>query len=209
MDSRKQMEKKLGKDAGSKPLFMLVITRDGAKVDEVIAKHDLISIGRRADNDIRLDDQSISSQHAQFSYTGHKAYIEDLDSTNGTYINGRRVKFQAVEDGDIVVIGKHKMVYRNLAGTEEMDTPATEFLEDAELKRMLATSDRVRITPLSDTGKKVLNWIAQDPRGIWWGFENEPLPEESGWTDTQNGVCIQLKEDKNPLSNWRDTLRKI
>lgn len=209
MAGRKRMEKADNKDADSKALFMLVITRDGAKVDEIIAKHDLITIGRRADNDIRLDDETISSQHAQFSYSGGKAYVEDLDSTNGTYINGRRIKIQALEDNDVVVIGKHKMVYRNLANSKELDTPATELLEANELNRMLATAEKVKITPLGEAGKKVLNWIAQDPRGIWWGFENEPHPEDAGWTDTQNGIRIQLKEDKTPLSNWRDTLRKI
>ncbi len=196
-------------------MYKLIIQLDKDHVDELVIKRDVTTVGRRADNDIRLDDTTVSSHHAQFSAAGEKAYVEDLGSTNGTYVNGERIKVQAVADGDVIVIGKHKITYRNLpeeagvqASTESPD--ATMQIDRRELDRLLVSAERVVVR--SEDGRparKVLNWIAQDPKGIWWGFEHEPHADNHGWTDTRNGVRILLKEDTAPTPNWRNTLQKI
>ncbi len=193
------------------PLFKLTVYKDGARVDEVVVTHDIVTLGRGADNDLRLDDHTVSTHHMQFSYTGGRIFVEDLDSTNGTYVNGHRVKIQAVVDGDNVVLGKHRLTVHTVdeEALQVERHPPTEMLESSELDRLLGTTQRGGASVNPASGKKVLNWIAQDAKGIWWGFEHQPQPDEMGWTDTLNGIRIQLKEDDKPLPDWRESLRKI
>ncbi len=188
-------------------MYKLIISCNDKKVDEVVLRREAVTVGRRKDNDIRLDDNTVSGHHAQFSITGDKVYVEDLGSTNGTYVNGQRVEARALEDGDVVIIGKHKFTVR--ARTEEsradMADPTLQ-IETRELERLLASAQQAMS---GRHGRKVLNWIAQDPRGAWWGFEHQPHPDEHGWVDARNGVRILLKEDARPAPNWRETLQKI
>lgn len=194
-------------------MYKLIINHDDEDgSEEIVIKRDLTTVGRRADNDIRLDDTTVSGHHAQFSTAGEKAYVEDLGSTNGTYVNGQRIKVQAVSDGDVIVIGKHRLTYHHVPAGAATDAPeATMQIDRRELDRLLASAERAvqQDRGEEEAQRKVLNWIAQDPKGIWWGFEHEPHPDDHGWTDTQNGVRILLKEDTSPTPNWRETLQKI
>lgn len=89
--------------------------------DQVIHKFNLkkegkVTVGRKDDNDIKLDDLAVSGHHARLIIRQHQnrylnalqeVVIEDLDSTNGTYINGKRVKAQSLEHDDIIKFGDH------------------------------------------------------------------------------------------------------
>lgn len=66
------------------------------------------TIGRRATNDIMISDNAVSRHHCEFTYRDDTVYIKDLDSTNGTLLNGERVIVSKVNSGDIIVIGKHE-----------------------------------------------------------------------------------------------------
>ena len=68
-----------------------------------------ISIGRAGDNDLHIADKTVSSYHARIFTYLEASYIEDLDSTNGTYLNGKRVQKHTLHAGDIVKVGKHKL----------------------------------------------------------------------------------------------------
>ena len=64
------------------------------------------SVGRAAGNDVRFDEDSVSSRHAQISVTGGRWWLEDLGSTNGTFINDTRVTGRApLRNGDVVQVG--------------------------------------------------------------------------------------------------------
>jgi len=65
-----------------------------------------LSIGRAGDNDLHISDQTVSSHHARIFTYLESSYIEDLDSTNGTYLNGKRVQKHTLQVGDIVKVGK-------------------------------------------------------------------------------------------------------
>ena len=84
--------------------------------DKVISEHVLdretISIGRRPDNDIQVDNLATSGHHAKITTILNDAFIEDLGSTNGTYVNGKIIKKRALSDGDKVTIGKHILSYQ-------------------------------------------------------------------------------------------------
>ena len=68
-----------------------------------------MTLGRRPYNDIVIDNLAVSGEHAVLEMAGQEAYLEDLNSTNGTYVNGRAVKKQLLKNGDAVEIGKYQI----------------------------------------------------------------------------------------------------
>ena len=89
----------------------MIISLDGTVLKEVPLTKDRTSLGRRPYNDIVIDNMAVSGEHAVVQLSGIEAYIEDLNSTNGTYVNGKTVKKQQLHHGDTVEIGKYKIKY--------------------------------------------------------------------------------------------------
>ena len=93
----------------------MIVSIDGVVIKEVQLTKDRTSLGRRPYNDIVIDNLAVSGEHAVLQMSGLDVYLEDLNSTNGSYINGKAVKKQLLEDGDTVEIGKYKIKYANEA----------------------------------------------------------------------------------------------
>ena len=89
----------------------LVVSLDGVVIKEVQITKDKTTLGRRPYNDIVIDNLAVSGEHAVMLAVGHDVFIEDLNSTNGTYINGKAVKKQLMQHNDTVEIGKYKIKY--------------------------------------------------------------------------------------------------
>ena len=70
-----------------------------------------MTIGRRPDSDVFLDDVTVSRDHALLVRRGADFYLDDLGSLNGTYVNRRRIESHRLEDGDEIQIGKYKLSY--------------------------------------------------------------------------------------------------
>src|SRR6056297_3903720 len=85
--------------------------------DQVVAEHDLdkeeMTIGRKPDNDIQIDNLAVSGHHARILTILNDSFLEDRNSTNGTYVNGALVKKHALQNGDVIEIGKHTLTYSN------------------------------------------------------------------------------------------------
>ena len=89
----------------------LVVSLDGVVIKEVQIIKDKTTLGRRPYNDIVIDNLAVSGEHAVLQMVGQDVFIEDLNSTNGTYINGKAVKKQLLAHNDTVEIGKYKIKY--------------------------------------------------------------------------------------------------
>jgi hypothetical protein len=89
----------------------LVVSLDGVVIKEVQITKDKTTLGRRPYNDIVIDNLAVSGEHAVLQMVGQDVFIEDLNSTNGTYINGKAVKKQLLTHNDTVEIGKYKIKY--------------------------------------------------------------------------------------------------
>ncbi len=72
-----------------------------------------VIIGRTRDNDLQIDSKYISRHHAQIVTKTSHSVLEDLNSTNGIYVRSRRVKKHRLRDGDVIMIGKHELVYKD------------------------------------------------------------------------------------------------
>jgi pSer/pThr/pTyr-binding forkhead associated (FHA) protein len=90
----------------------LVIRAGGGRVGETFQlEQDRITIGRRPESDIFLDDVTVSRDHALLVRRGGSYYLDDSGSLNGTYVNRTRVDSHKLEDGDELQIGKYKLTY--------------------------------------------------------------------------------------------------
>ena len=89
----------------------LVVSLDGVVIKDVQITKDKTTLGRRPYNDIVIDNLAVSGEHAVLQMMGNDVFIEDLNSTNGTYINGKAIKKQLLTHNDTVEIGKYKIKY--------------------------------------------------------------------------------------------------
>src|SRR5687767_12150154 len=91
----------------------MIVSIDGVVIKEVQLTKDRTTLGRRPYNDIVIDNLAVSGEHAVLQMSGNEVYLEDLNSTNGTYVNGKAVKKQLLQNSDTVEIGKYKIKYIN------------------------------------------------------------------------------------------------
>ena len=89
----------------------MIVSIDGVVIKEVQLTKDRTSLGRRPYNDIVIDNLAVSGEHAVILMSGNDVYLEDLNSTNGTYINGKAVKKQQLQNNDTVEVGKYKIKF--------------------------------------------------------------------------------------------------
>ncbi len=99
----------------------LVLSMNGVVQGEYELNQERLTIGRKPDNDIQIDNLAVSGKHALVITILDDSFLEDLGSTNGTYVNGQLVKKHALKDGDVIAIGKHELKYMNELATEDDD----------------------------------------------------------------------------------------
>ena len=95
----------------SPPLGHLLVATDGRTVQEVPLQPGRLIVGRTPDNDVQIDSRFISRHHCQVITTQNACVIEDLNSTNGIYVKSNRVRRHYLNDGDVVLVGKHELIY--------------------------------------------------------------------------------------------------
>jgi type II secretory pathway predicted ATPase ExeA len=100
-----------GADTGPAAIGRILIATDGRTVQEVPLKVGRIIVGRTTDNDVQIDSRFVSRHHCQVITTPHACVIEDLNSTNGIYVKSKRVRRHYLNDGDVVQLGKHELIY--------------------------------------------------------------------------------------------------
>jgi pSer/pThr/pTyr-binding forkhead associated (FHA) protein len=89
----------------------MIVSIDGVVIKEVQLTKDRTTLGRRPYNDIVIDNLAVSGEHAVMQMSGTDVFLEDLNSTNGTYVNGKAIKKQQLQNGDTVEIGKYKIKF--------------------------------------------------------------------------------------------------
>lgn len=89
----------------------LILSLDGSVIKEVPLDKERVTIGRKAQNDIQIENLAVSGQHARVVTILNDSFLEDLDSTNGTLVNGNPVKKHILRDNDLIEIGKYRLKY--------------------------------------------------------------------------------------------------
>jgi len=99
----------------------LVLSMNGVIQGEYELNQERLTIGRKPDNDIPIDNLAVSGKHALVITILDDSFLEDLGSTNGSYVNGKLIKKHALKDGDVIAIGKHELKYINEHATADDD----------------------------------------------------------------------------------------
>lgn len=111
----------------------LVVTDGSGKHSEVPLTKERVTIGRHADNDIPLNDKAVSGHHAVVITILQDSFLEDLDSTNGTQVNGKQVAKHPLSHGDVISIGRNTLKYEGEAGGADDDFEKTMILKPSQL----------------------------------------------------------------------------
>ena len=99
----------------------MIVSIDGVVIKEVQLTKDRTTLGRRPYNDIVIDNLAVSGEHAVLQMVGTDVQLEDLNSTNGSYVNGKAVKTHALQNGDVIEVGKYKIKYVNEASDQSFE----------------------------------------------------------------------------------------
>jgi pSer/pThr/pTyr-binding forkhead associated (FHA) protein len=89
----------------------LILALDGALLGEYPIDKKYVTIGRRPINDIQIDNLAVSGEHARIITVGEDSTFEDLDSTNGSFVQGKKINKQLLRAGDVVTMGKYSLTY--------------------------------------------------------------------------------------------------
>ena len=102
----------------------MIVSIDGVVIKDVQLTKERTTLGRRPYNDIVIDNLAVSGEHAVFRMLGMDVFIEDLNSTNGSYVNGKAVKRQQLRSGDTIEVGKCQLKFSTQGDTDGLDQPA-------------------------------------------------------------------------------------
>ena len=89
----------------------LILSMDGLVLKEMVLEKERTTIGRKPHNDIQIDNLAISGDHAAIVTILNDAFLEDMNSTNGTYVNGQPVKKHVLQSNDVIELGKYRLKY--------------------------------------------------------------------------------------------------
>ena len=115
----------------------LILSMDGQVLKEIPLSKERITIGRKAQNDVQIDNLAVSGEHAVIVSVMDDAFLEDLGSTNGTMVNGKAVKKHFLQDNDVVELGKYKLKYVVEKKAQPKAAPAAPAAADFEKTMVL------------------------------------------------------------------------
>ena len=87
----------------------LILSLDSQVLAEYNMSKERYTVGRLPDNDVRIDNPAVSGHHSLIINILNDSFLEDLNSTNGTYVNGKLIKKHALQHGDVITIGHHQL----------------------------------------------------------------------------------------------------
>ncbi len=168
------------------PPKLLIRARDGSAQERDLTKPEF-TIGRKPDNDLVLDDATVSGHHAKITQVQAALFLEDLQSTNGTQVNGHPIDRRQLQDADVIAIGHFRLVFRG----DQLATPLPPSAGAADHDQTMALTGRI----IAEAAKK------QPPTGILEVVAGK-LGQER-YELTKQVTVIGSREDATvPLTGW-------
>jgi pSer/pThr/pTyr-binding forkhead associated (FHA) protein len=133
------------------PKLLVKLQGQGSRTIDLA--RDTLTIGRKADNDLSIDDHTVSGRHARITRVQAVYFLEDLKSTNGTYLNGKSIDRAQLRDADIVTIGQHRIIFQDsapppaVASSGSMDMEQTMAITSKDMRAGQPTATaNIRVT---------------------------------------------------------------
>lgn len=111
--------------------------------------NEVFTIGRKPDNDLAIDDSAVSGHHARITKIHAVYFIEDCRSTNGTYVNDKRVDRHQLRDTDVITIGRHRLIFRDRSAAPATPASSAEDLDHTMVLTGRATPAETAASPAS------------------------------------------------------------
>ena len=134
---------------GEYPLARLELREDDNSIEYFDLEPGRMIIGRTKDNDIQIHSKFVSRHHAQIVTESGISVIEDLNSTNGMFIGGRQIKKRRLQDGDIIALGRHQLVYTDLRAQDEVNEQSA--IREIPHIGPLDESENADVAPMDDS----------------------------------------------------------
>ena len=119
----------------------LILSLDNQVLAEYNMTKERYTIGRLPDNDVRIDNPAVSGHHSLIINILNDSFLEDLNSTNGTYVNGKLIKKHALQHGDVITVGHHQL--RFVEGGAPEETSEDEFARTMIIDNSQAAAEAV------------------------------------------------------------------
>ena len=132
----------------------LILSMDGVVLKEYALNKERTTIGRKAHNDIVIDNLAVSGEHAAIVTILNDSFLEDLDSTNGVVVNGVQIKKHFLQNSDVVEIGKYKLKYLN---DQQTQTTAADFEKTMVLRSPLGGATAAAKVPEEHVARTQVN----------------------------------------------------
>ncbi len=167
----------------------LILSMDGLVLKEIVLTKERTAIGRKPINDIQIDNLAISGQHAVITCVLDDAFLEDQNSTNGTYVNGQPIKKHVLQNNDVIELGKYRLKFLRdssapgMAASEMIDTAALKPFEISPISSDLGASS----PPAVDTGSSAARTQLL-PQGALERELADMSPEQPGIIKILSGV---------------------
>jgi len=142
----------------------LILSLGGQVLAEFNMTKERYTIGRLPDNDVRIDNPAVSGHHSLIINILNDSFLEDLTSTNGTYVNGKLIKKHALQHGDVVTVGHHQLRFvESVQDEEEQDDEfaRTMIIDDTDdAVQQIAAEQAAQAAP---SGNGVAAAVAERP----------------------------------------------
>jgi pSer/pThr/pTyr-binding forkhead associated (FHA) protein len=129
----------------------LILSLEGSVIREVPLDKERITIGRKAQNDIQIENLAVSGEHACIVTILNDSFLEDLGSTNGTLVNGNSVKKHILQNNDVIEIGKYKLKY-----AAEVPAAGQASVDDFEKTMILRSPPAAKPAPKTSTDTQAM-----------------------------------------------------
>lgn len=165
----------------------LLLKFNAAVIKEIVLDKDAMTVGRKPDNDVVIDNPAISGHHCRLTKEGGSYYVEDLDSTNGTFVNEKKIKKSGLKHNDVVGVAKHALVFLEDAPAPSAAADATMMLSPQKQAELVAAS----ASSAKAAGAEKAGWLR-----VIQGVVGEPEYELKGmstYIGKSDRVQIQIK----------------
>lgn len=174
----------------------LILSMDGLVLKEIPLIKERMTLGRKAHNDIQIDNLAISGEHAAVVTILNDSFLEDLNSTNGTLVNGQTVKKHFLKNGDVIELGKYKLKYvaEQTAQAEAADFEKTMILRPNMVKPAPAPAATAAPAAAAAPAPAVQKSFGDTQSG---GLAPPPIPTPAASTAPVVSGAIQLLNGAN------------